>query len=481
MSWYRGSFAREACGHVGAMASWDRNAVKGDTVPAMSLVDRRRGRGLLAACVLLIAGSVCGTDVDPAVKEAKDAGHEACNRYIDCTLEVTPEVIGVALMAYGPEGECWNTNDLQVLDICTRACEQGREAIGKVYTDVGECGQCLTDDHCVDFENRNHCDTESNECVTCLLDDDCATGRCHPTKQACVPCVIDDDCPGGACDPETSACVGCLDDMHCESAGVCDVEVQTCVSCLVDEDCSAGGCKVETNQCVECQADKHCAEGVCDVPNARCVGCLEKADCGILENCVDQLCMAYETICDPGERRCAGTDDIEICEKDGLSWKRHATCAGAKVCDPATAGCVDPEICPDGATDCSFSGGDVAVFLCYDGGTQTKKSEDCDSQGKTCDSGKCVGTTYGPCTGEDDTCLFKNEVCTYGAQSDYYCAEAAVCVKDTDCPPGYPMGGDYKPECNAGVCRLRCEANDCPVGMTCRADQAQVGVCVWKA
>ena len=406
----------------------------------------------------LLTAAGCGTSVDPAVKEAKDVGHEACDRYIDCLLEVTPEAVGPTLASYGPEGECWNTNDLQVLDICMRACAQGREGIGKIYPDVGECGECQNDDHCAEVENKSRCDVKDNECVTCLVNGDCANNLCHPSEQACVECVEDADCPGGACDPDNYRCVGCLGDNHCDG-GVCDVEAQECVGCLANNDCPEGGCDLEVRQCVEC---------------------LDEADCVATADCMNQRCVEHATICTPGDRRCAGEEIFEACADDGLGWKAAGSCVSPKVCEPETATCVNPVICPDGATDCVFNGSDVAVYSCTNEGTKIIKEDDCDAMGQSCDAGKCVNTTYGPCASADDTCALGSDVCTLGAQNDFYCAPKAVCVTDSDCPPGYPEGGDYILECKGGVCRMRCEPGECPPGMACRAQVANEGVCVWK-
>lgn len=410
--------------------------------------------------MVLLGGALfvgCGDGVSGPVRDAKEAGHEACNRYIDCVLEVTPEAIAPILLSYGPEGECWNTSDLQVLDICKRACEAGREGLEPLAPDFGACGECTEDLHC-DDSDEPRCYTKDHVCVECVVDGDCGADElCHPTEHSCVACVDDGDCPGGACDPDGFVCVGCRTDQHC-ATGVCDSDAM---------------------ECVECEISSDCAEGVCDQEANACVGCLDESDCTPVEDCMNQQCVEHETICDPGTRRCSDDDSVELCAADGLSWQPSGNCAGEKVCDDGM--CVDPVICPDGATDCSFANGDVAVYLCYDGGTRIKKDEDCDANGKTCDAGKCVSTSYGPCTGEDDTCAdATNEVCTYGAQGDFYCAEKAVCVTATDCPAPFPDDAPGTPECSAGVCRLRCENSECPLGMTCRADVPGLGVCVWK-
>jgi hypothetical protein len=424
---------------------------------AMSLKYRRPSLSNLHSIVLgalILAG--CGDGVSTPVKDAKEAGHEACDRYIDCALEASPQAIAPILLSYGPEGECWKTSDLQVLDICKRACDAGREALEPLAPDFGACGECTEDLHC-DDSDQPRCETDENVCVECISDGDCNGELCHPDEHTCVACVGDADCPGGACDPESFACVGCLTDEHC-GAGVCDVEVMQCVGCQITPDCS---------------------EGVCNTETQTCVGCLVETDCGSwVEDCIDQQCVEHDTICEPGERRCVDSDNLEQCSADGLEWQSDGECGGDRVCEDGN--CVDPVICPDGATDCSFADGDVAVYLCYDGGTEIKKDQDCDAQGKTCDAGKCVSTSYGPCTGAADPCADANDVCTLGAQGDYYCADEATCVKSTDCPAPFPDGAPGLPECDAGTCRLRCENSECPLGMTCRADVPGIGVCVWK-
>ena len=232
----------------------------------MVLGDRlRRAAGPLGLCMVIGCGSV-----DPEVKEARDVGHEACNRYIDCVLEVTPEAVAPVLMSYGPEGDCWDTEDLTVLDICRRACTQGIEGLGKLHPDVGACGQCQVDEHCAEVERRSHCEPASNRCVTCLEDDHCAEGFCHPELNACVLCVSDSDCASHACDPKTHSCVGCLTDEHC-GTGFCNTDKQLCAECDWDPDCPEGRCDLESEQCVEC---------------------LGEGDCTTLEDCVEHKCVA---------------------------------------------------------------------------------------------------------------------------------------------------------------------------------------------
>ena len=87
-------------------------------------------------------------------------------------VEASPQAIAPILLSYGPEGECWKTSDLQVLDICRRACDAGREALEPLAPDFGACGECTEDLHC-DDSDQPRCETDENVCVECISDGDC--------------------------------------------------------------------------------------------------------------------------------------------------------------------------------------------------------------------------------------------------------------------------------------------------------------------
>lgn len=207
----------------------------------------------------LLAAASCGGSGDAALEEAKDAGREACDRYLDCSLAVAPESVAALLPSYGPEGSCWDSDDAKAVEICTSACKKSRDGLGKLFPKAGECGQCDVDAHCVDYNDGPRCDTKRHACVDCLEDADCPAGRCDGETNTCVDCLEDGDC-AVACDVEARTCVDCLQDADC-SAGVCDEPNQACVGCLAAVDCPGGFCDYDAQVCVECFADIQCAGG----------------------------------------------------------------------------------------------------------------------------------------------------------------------------------------------------------------------------
>ena len=70
-------------------------------------------------------------------------------------------------------------------------------------------------------------------------------------------------------------------------------------------------------------------------------------------------------VCEPGEKRCTETAELEGCADDGQSWEMLETCAELQACDPVVGDCIDLE-CEPGAPICA-PGGQGTTFCRSDG------------------------------------------------------------------------------------------------------------------
>lgn len=149
---------------------------------------------------LLLTAACSESGGATASDEAIAAGRAACDRYLECVAATTPEAVGALLEGYGPEGTCWQTDEISAIDLCAEACAAGRANAAKLFPDAGACGECSNDDDCVGAKTGPRCDTKTSSCVACLEAADCAEGVCEPKMSTCVECVGDQDCgPDEAC------------------------------------------------------------------------------------------------------------------------------------------------------------------------------------------------------------------------------------------------------------------------------------------
>ena len=244
-----------------------------------------------ATGVLLVAA--CAPDEaapDSPLEADREAGRAACRRYLDCVLEATPEVVASLLPSYGPEGDCWMSEDLDVIELCTTACNKALEGYVELYKDIAACGECQDDTHCAGAAGRPRCDPRTNACVECVAATDCSAGTCKAEGNVCVECTNNGDCDGGACVLETNKCVQCVETADCDE-GACLTEKNVCVDCLKDDDCASGACDLPNMRCVECKLHSQCPDGVCDYSNYTCVNCLNDSNCADGQTCVDKVCM----------------------------------------------------------------------------------------------------------------------------------------------------------------------------------------------
>lgn len=62
---------------------------------------------------------------------------DVCAEYVDCATTVIPEGAAALLAAYGPEGSCWEDQDL--VKTCNQACRTGLEDTWKLYPKQDAC------------------------------------------------------------------------------------------------------------------------------------------------------------------------------------------------------------------------------------------------------------------------------------------------------------------------------------------------------
>lgn len=241
----------------------------------------------------LLFFAACGGDGggggDSALEVAREAGKDACRRYLDCVLEASPEAVAALLPSYGPDGECWTSDDIEVIEICTTACTKAREGYTELFDDIAACGECQDDSHCAEATGRSRCDPQTHACVACLYKSDCSEGSCNSETHVCVECIANADCDGGACIKDTNLCVECVVNADCDG-GACLTSTNQCVECLADGDCPSGICHVDVMQCGECLLKAHCPGGACDLTTNSCVDCLADADCDAGQTCVNKSC-----------------------------------------------------------------------------------------------------------------------------------------------------------------------------------------------
>lgn len=276
-----------------------------------------------------------GTDAGQGtVEQAIAAGRAACDRYLECAAATSPEAVGALLEGFGPEGTCWQTDEIPAIELCAQACAEGRANAAELFPDVGACGECASDSDCSEAPDGPRCDPETSSCVACLAAADCQHGACKPETHTCVDCIDDDGCAEGeecvgnecgperVCSPGFSRCRGATVET-CDSAGLtwdvtvdCPAEGLTCIGgecaytdygpcfdggkCLDPKVCTPVGekhgyCIPEFGECsssLDCDAPKPHVPGY----NRRCIGgkcslgCMNGEPCPTGMSCINGTC-----------------------------------------------------------------------------------------------------------------------------------------------------------------------------------------------
>lgn len=262
-----------------------------------------------------------GSDLDAA----RLAGIAACSRYIECNVAVAPATVGPLLDAYGPDGTCWQTDNLQAIELCSSACEAAREQLFETFPDEEACGECSSG---------------------------------VPCSSAARP----------ACDPDTYVCVECVGSSDCEDEGLPYCVERACVECRTDMDCGAAQI---------CQSD-HCEDlpVVCNAGEERCEGTrLEVCDPNgvaweLLEDCASSgllcdakaLACAAEVVCSPGADFCAfdaeaGRADVRTCNADGTASTLKTACVSqGRTCYDGACVVTEYGPCMNGNSQCAKNG-----------------------------------------------------------------------------------------------------------------------------
>lgn len=218
-----------------------------------------------------------------------------------------------------------------------------------------------------------------------------------------------------------------------EPCGTCTEGEKRCKSdqtaLLLCKKLESTGCTTFTSQA--CPAGETCTTTISG-----------EVACAIPQNCQDQ--------CGGGEKRCVDNNKIESCLPDlkgCLVWTPQATCAGTKVCDPATFLCVDggcQATNPQKEQRCV--GNDVYWF------------DDCDQQGnlvescaspKICQAGKCVDTGCQPTNPQKEQRCVGNDVYWFddcGMQGTLVesCTAPKTCQTDKCVDPGCQVTNPQK-------------------------------------
>lgn len=287
-------------------------------------------RGAALLFILVACKGDGGESGGSAVEEAIAAGREECDRYLECAAATTPETVGALLEGYGPEGTCWQTEEISAIELCAQACAAGRENAAKVFPDVGECGECVSDADCTDAAGGARCDGKTSSCVACLADADCDGGVCDLESHECAECIQSEDCAEGemcaervcvpqhACEPEMRRC-------NYEDGPVleaCDAEG---LGWTEHHDCGAEGLSCHGEACI------YTAYGPCTPGGA----CSEDYDQCIPVGGDHGYCINEFT-------SCSSTFDCEEPTPDSSEYEVRCI---AQMC---SLGCEDAAMCPPG-------------------------------------------------------------------------------------------------------------------------------------
>jgi hypothetical protein len=137
-----------------------------------------------------------------------------CASYIECVMDVAPEIITNVIATYGEEGACWSLPGVAEED-CWTECTALMETLREAFPDSAACWECQSDEDCGDAES------------------------CFPVDHSCQPweCQSHEDCPSRTpfCNSVWHECY----DWECETDADCPAHAPTCNTS--DHTCFAGG------------------------------------------------------------------------------------------------------------------------------------------------------------------------------------------------------------------------------------------------
>jgi hypothetical protein len=355
--------------------------------------------------IIGVDGALPPTTNDAATGTGSSA---ACDAYIACVADTTPQELAGILAAYGKDGSCWKQGDTS---LCDGACRTGTIAQHKLYPNAASCNTCATNADCP--SSMPACDPSTSKCVECGVDSDCkkpGLAGCDVTTHTCVACTTDAECMNDPGKPR------------------CDVATHACVACETNADCLGEVCDPTTKQCRQCQVDGECAPGVCNQGN--CVQCRTDAQCGgATPHCgPNGACIqcVSDSECAPG-----------ICSAVGA-------CCGATACAAINAQCGE-------ALDLACILNPIPCGAC--------------TTGNVCVSNQCKPAPMKTCSAA--TC---SHDCTFVPQNDdYECLVPGSCTQSTSCAQGFFCAETQFQGMNYYDCRIQClDDTDCsPSHGTC--------------
>jgi len=328
------------------------------------------------------------------------------------------------------------------------------ENAGVVCDGLGQCVECVTNDHC---PNNYVCDQN-----TCVLFN-CTDGVQNGTE-------TDIDCGGLDCLPCENGST-CLDDPDCES-NFCDEGAGGAGGSGTGGAGGAGG-SPSTGICTACDDESDCTPYACD--NGICfASCTTDVECASDHWCENSVCVPKSPIGDPCT---VGNSCTSGFCADGVCC--NAACqGGCQACDTPVAGtCTLYVQGTPGSPSC-------APFVCD--GTNGTCPVSCTTNATCALNYYCSGGNCLPQQTNGQTCTTSSE-CQSGFCVDGYCCNTScvnscdacdvtgnlgVCTPKLDGSPGVPPCNPYL--CNGAIstCPNFCTVSvDCISGYYCGNSQ----------
>lgn len=389
----------------------------------------------------------------------KQCAAQTCNAASDCG--------GTSEMCAGAvAGNCQVKTCTQNSDCASNSCVAGK----CMCTDSAQCGSgsCSTTgtaacqastSPCYDGSqcgNAEVCSGTSGTCGprACSGTNPCPSGTCVNGSCACTAdnqCVTGSTCGGSGY--HTCTAKSCTNNNQCGSSGTCDNGTRTCKpkGCSGNNQCGGTSATACVNGSCTCLADSACGTGqTCQLVGACTASACVNGACGtntsqtcsgaVPGTCIAEPCTSSAQCgggsCVAGKCTCAMASQTTDC-KSGVCQSTivPGTCT-AKTCTAASpSGCGTIE-------DCSGA----AAGACT--GKSCSTNADCGTNA-TCSGGKCACTGNSACGGGrtcgatdcvPTSCAYKcgtTETCNGGTPGT--CRQ--TCSVDSDCAPGYCVGG----------------------------------------
>ena len=269
-----------------------------------------------------------------------------------------------------------------------------------------------------------------DDIYACQDDRDCptdffcwSTGFCNSVRESCAP----RECFSGLCGEVDDGCGGVVD----------------CGDCADGSSCSENLCVQDECEPVECA-------GLCGEVANQC-GNAANCACGIIEDCVEGLCICERDTCESRGKQC-GT--INTCGETVVC----GSCAGGWECQEGTCVCEPSSSCDDVPGFCGQRNNGCETVICG-----CAEGERCDVESETCVPGVCTPRSMDevcadiPCGTAFNDCELV--VCPDRCPGDEYCAADGadgLGARECQCPELEACG-----ELTCGVFTNSCDERDC--------------------